>query len=72
MSNNQWPGYGQQQPQPGYNGQQQPQPGYTGQQPYTQPGYGGQPQYSYNEQPPYDICLLWEPILDFADPPKPA
>lgn len=33
MSNSQWPGYGQQQPQPGYNGQQ----------PYTQPGYGGQP-----------------------------
>lgn len=57
MSNNQWPGYGQQQPQPGYNGQQQP---------YTQPGYGGQPQYGYGGQPPYGASGYGAP----QQPPK--
>lgn len=56
MSNNQWPGYGQ----------QQPQPGYTGQQPYTQPGYGGQPQYGYGGQPPYGASGYGVP----QQPPK--
>ena len=56
MSNNQWPGYGQQQPQPGYNGQQ----------PYTQPGYGEQPQYGYGGQPPYGASGYGAP----QQPPK--
>ena len=42
MSNNQWPGYDQQQPQPG-----------QGNQPYGQPGYGGQPPAGYAGQQPY-------------------
>ena len=41
MSNNQWPGYDQQQPQPG-----------QGNQPYGQPGYGGQPPAGYTGQQP--------------------
>ena len=42
MSNNQWSGYDQQQPQPG-----------QGNQPYGQPGYGGQPPAGYAGQQPY-------------------
>ena len=41
MSNNQWSGYDQQQPQPG-----------QGNQPYGQPGYGGQPSAGYAGQQP--------------------
>ena len=58
MSNNQWPGYDQQQPQPGQGNQPYGQPGYGGQPPagyagqQPQPGYGQQqPQPGYSNQP---------------------
>ena len=76
MSNNQWPGYDQQQPQPGQGNQPYGQPGYGGQPPagYTgqqpQPGYGQQqPQPGYSQQQPQTGYSQQQPQPGYGSQP---